>query len=124
MLSSAAMGVSEIETLRGLVDSSLRSPEYGIVNFHHLHKVLHGILSHLGLHFDGKQLASNEDKITENSSDTLAVESDERKQVGQTENYAESSENVVDVQQESKQSPGDSEVKPKETNQEGQEVEK
>lgn len=53
------MGVSELEKLRVLVDSSLHSPDYGVVNFQQLHKVLHGILSHLGLQFDGNTVSSS-----------------------------------------------------------------
>ena len=71
------MGVSELENLRSLVDSSLRSPEYGIVNFHHLHKVLHGILSHLGLKYDGKDV-EKEVKDYANANDiSMAPRSDE-----------------------------------------------
>lgn len=50
------MGVADVERLHNLVDVSLKSPEFGIVNFKGLHELLHGILSHIGLRYDGKSL--------------------------------------------------------------------
>lgn len=44
------MGV-EVE-LHRLVDLALRSPDAGVVNFNHLHTLLHAILNHIGLSYD------------------------------------------------------------------------
>ena len=44
------MGV-EME-LHRLVDLALRSPDAGVVNFNHLHTLLHAILNHIGLSYD------------------------------------------------------------------------
>lgn len=38
--------------LHRLVDLALRSPDAGVVNFNHLHKLLHAILNHIGLSYD------------------------------------------------------------------------
>ena len=38
--------------LHRLVDLALRSPDAGVVNFNHLHTLLHAILNHIGLSFD------------------------------------------------------------------------
>ena len=38
--------------LHRLVDLALRSPNAGVVNFNHLHKLLHAILNHIGLSYD------------------------------------------------------------------------
>ncbi|KAK3728562.1 hypothetical protein QZH41_011643 [Actinostola sp. cb2023] len=92
------MGVSELETLRNLVDSSLKSPEYGVVNFHHLHRVLHGILSHLGLKYDGKDLASEVRTTTDNTKNdtgtiaTESPESDERERPKEITDHAQAVE--------------------------------
>ena len=40
--------------LHSLVDLALRSPEAGVVNFNHLHTLLHSILNHIGLRCDPK----------------------------------------------------------------------
>ena len=40
--------------LHSLVDLALRSPEAGVVNFNHLHTLLHSILNHIGLSCDSK----------------------------------------------------------------------
>lgn len=45
-----AMG-AEME-LHRLVDLALRSPDAGVVNFNHLHTLLHAILNHIGLSYD------------------------------------------------------------------------
>ncbi|XP_031561809.1 uncharacterized protein LOC116297676 [Actinia tenebrosa] len=50
------MGVADVERLHNLVDLSLKSQEFGIVNFKGLHELLHGILTHIGLKYDGKSL--------------------------------------------------------------------
>ena len=42
---------AEIE-LHRLVDLALRSPDVGVVNFNHLHTLLHAILNHIGLSYD------------------------------------------------------------------------
>ena len=42
---------AEIE-LHRLVDLALRSPDAGVVNFNHLHTLLHAILNHIGLSYD------------------------------------------------------------------------
>ena len=41
---------AEVE-LHRLVDLALRSPEAGVVNFNHLHTLLHAILNHIGLNY-------------------------------------------------------------------------
>ena len=38
--------------LHRLVDLALRSPDAGVVNFNHLHELLHAILNHIGLRYD------------------------------------------------------------------------
>lgn len=38
--------------LHRLVDLALRSPDAGVVNFNHLHTLLHAILNHIGLSYD------------------------------------------------------------------------
>ena len=38
--------------LHRLVDLALRSPDAGVVNFNHLHSLLHAILNHIGLSYD------------------------------------------------------------------------
>lgn len=42
---------AEVE-LHRLVDLALRSPDAGVVNFNHLHTLLHAILNHIGLSFN------------------------------------------------------------------------
>ena len=38
--------------LHKLVDLALRTPDVGVVNFNHLHTLLHAILNHIGLMYD------------------------------------------------------------------------
>lgn len=114
------MGVSDIEKLRGLVDSSLHSPDYGVVNFHQLHKVLHGILSHLGLQFDGNVVAVATDK----AKDTLARNSVEKEQDIDDLKSGESNENVSNLEQGKESISHDGQERTTGPNVEDQEVER
>lgn len=59
--------------LHKLVDLALRSPDAGIVNFNHLHTLLHAILNHIGLSYDPRsgllntQLADSPDEANDKS---------------------------------------------------------
>lgn len=59
--------------LHRLVDLALRSPDAGVVNFNHLHTLLHAILNHIGLSYDSRsgvlntQLAESSDQADDKS---------------------------------------------------------
>lgn len=59
--------------LHRLVDLALRSPDAGVVNFNHLHTLLHAILNHIGLSYDplsgaiNTQLAASSSEDKDNS---------------------------------------------------------
>lgn len=59
--------------LHRLVDLALRSPDAGVVNFNHLHTLLHAILNHIGLSYDPRngvlntQLAASSDEGNDKS---------------------------------------------------------
>ena len=59
--------------LHRLVDLALRSPDAGVVNFNHLHTLLHAILNQIGLSYDPRsgvlntQLADSSDQANDKS---------------------------------------------------------
>lgn len=72
---------AEVE-LHRLVDLALRSPDAGVVNFNHLHTLLHAILNHIGLSFDPLSGVINAPFA---SSNEFKDENPSAKQSGQTE---------------------------------------
>lgn len=79
---------AEIE-LHRLVDLALRSPDAGVVNFNHLHTLLHAILNHIGLSYDplsgeiNTKLAASTNEADGKSTRTEQLEAEDKASKGE-----------------------------------------